>query len=76
MPIFFLGYRTFSHAAPAERLPTVSSPFMVYDKALPTNPPNDGRVKTLIPCLASNFCCFCFIGHHPYNQFPVKKQHR
>ena len=29
MPIFFRGYRTFSHAAPAERLSTVSSPFMV-----------------------------------------------
>ena len=29
MPIFFQGYRTFIHAAPAERLSTVSSPFMV-----------------------------------------------
>ena len=28
MPIFFQGYRTFSHAAPAERLSTVSSPFL------------------------------------------------
>ena len=27
MPIFFWGYWTFSHAAPAERLSTVSSPF-------------------------------------------------
>ena len=30
MPIFFQGYRTFSHAAPAERLSTVSSPFLSY----------------------------------------------
>ena len=30
MPIFFWGYRTFSHAAPAERLWTVSSPFISF----------------------------------------------
>ena len=29
MPIFFRVYRTYCHAAPAERLLTVSSPFMV-----------------------------------------------